>query len=175
MKFSDVFIRAFLDALLIACWGNRDFSSPAFIEPPGTKPDSQPHGEAGMHPAHKGVAPAGANLYPVVYGVERSPGSSAFGAVLRRHRLAAGLSQEALAERARMSTHGISALERGYRRTPQRKTLALLAGALALNGDEHAQFQLAARSVRRASAVSDARSLSAETSIEKSLVFGTAG
>ena len=47
--------------------------------------------------------------------------------------LTAGLSQEALAERAGMSAHGISALERGYRRTPQRATLALLAGALALS------------------------------------------
>lgn len=62
----------------------------------------------------------------------RAPRSS-FGALLRRHRVAAGLSQEALAERARMSSDGISALERGHRRTPQRETLALLAGALALN------------------------------------------
>ena len=31
-----------------------------------------------------------------------------------------------------MSTNGIGALERGYRRSPQRETLALLAGALVM-------------------------------------------
>jgi predicted ATPase/transcriptional regulator with XRE-family HTH domain len=68
--------------------------------------------------------------------------------LLRHYRLAAGLSQEALAERARMSTQGISALERGYRRTPQRETLALLVGALALNDEQRGEFEAtAARSV----------------------------
>ncbi|MGC1381459.1 MAG: helix-turn-helix domain-containing protein [Candidatus Baltobacteraceae bacterium] len=69
---------------------------------------------------------------------------SDFGALLRRHRLAAGLSQEALAERARMSTGGIGALERGDRRTPQRETLALLVGALALDDGEREAFVAAA-------------------------------
>jgi transcriptional regulator with XRE-family HTH domain len=55
---------------------------------------------------------------------------SAFGALLRRHRLAAGLSQEMLAERARMSINGISALERGNRQYPYRETVVLLAKAL---------------------------------------------
>ena len=64
--------------------------------------------------------------------------------LLRHYRLAAGLSQEALAERARMSTEGISALERGYRRTPQRETLSLLAGALALNDERREEFEAAA-------------------------------
>ena len=65
---------------------------------------------------------------------ERRPsGQSEFGTLLRKYRLAAGLSQEALAERARMSTNGIGALERGYRRTPQRETLALLVSALQLD------------------------------------------
>ncbi len=67
-----------------------------------------------------------------------------FGTLLRSHRLAAGLSQEALAERAHMSTNGISALERGYRRIPQRETLALLSGALALNDEQGRAFELAA-------------------------------
>jgi predicted ATPase/transcriptional regulator with XRE-family HTH domain len=68
--------------------------------------------------------------------------------LLRHYRLAAGLSQEALAERARMSTEGISALERGYRRTPQRETLSLLAGALALSDERREEFEAtAARSV----------------------------
>src|SRR5579875_2720434 len=72
-------------------------------------------------------------------------GSRPFGVLLRHHRLAAGLSQEALAERARMSSAGISALERGHRRTPQRETLALLANALELDVDRRLQFETAAR------------------------------
>ena len=64
--------------------------------------------------------------------------------LLRQYRLAAALSQEALAERARMSTQGISALERGYRRTPQRETLALLSGALALSDEQREEFEAAA-------------------------------
>jgi predicted ATPase/Tfp pilus assembly protein PilF len=76
----------------------------------------------------------------------RAPSSSDFGTLLRHHRLAAGLSQEALAERARMSTNGISALERGYRRSPQRETLGLLAGALALSDEQRRAFEAAAAS-----------------------------
>ncbi|HEY1867483.1 MAG TPA: helix-turn-helix domain-containing protein, partial [Candidatus Cybelea sp.] len=74
----------------------------------------------------------------------RERGSSDFGTLLRRYRLAAGLSQETLAERARVSLNGISALERGYRRTPQRETVALLAGALALNDEQRQAFEGAA-------------------------------
>ena len=46
-----------------------------------------------------------------------------------------------------MSTNGIGALERGYRRSPQRETLALLAGALALDEQQREEFEaVAARS-----------------------------
>ena len=41
-----------------------------------------------------------------------------FGALLKRYRVAAGLSQEALAERAGMTAQGIGAHERGLRQTP---------------------------------------------------------
>ena len=75
---------------------------------------------------------------------ERTSASAAFGALLRCHRLAAGLSQEALAVRAQMSTQGIGALERGDRRTPQRATLALLAEALALDLKKRREFEAAA-------------------------------
>ena len=74
----------------------------------------------------------------------RKPGSSGFGTLLRHYRLAAGLSQETLAERARVSLDGISALERGYRRTPQRETLVLLAAALALSDEQRQAFEAAA-------------------------------
>jgi predicted ATPase/transcriptional regulator with XRE-family HTH domain len=67
-----------------------------------------------------------------------------FGALLRRHRMAAGLSQERLAELAQISTEAVSALERGVRRAPQRQTLALLVGALKLDADDREAFTLAA-------------------------------
>jgi predicted ATPase/DNA-binding XRE family transcriptional regulator len=75
---------------------------------------------------------------------EQRSDSSDFGSLLRRYRLAAGLSQDALAERARVSANGISALERGRRRIPQRETLELLAGALALNAEQRRAFEGAA-------------------------------
>lgn len=61
--------------------------------------------------------------------------TSAFGPLLRRHRLAAGLTQEDLAERAGLSVRAISDLERGLKPTPRRETIALLAQALALPVD----------------------------------------
>lgn len=57
----------------------------------------------------------------------------AFGALLKRYRLAAGLTQEALAEQARLSVRGISDLERGVRRAPRLETIHLLAAALHLS------------------------------------------
>ncbi|HEX7102709.1 MAG TPA: helix-turn-helix transcriptional regulator, partial [Nitrolancea sp.] len=55
-----------------------------------------------------------------------------FGELLRRDRLLAGLSQEALAERAGLSVDAIRALERGRRTAPRPETIGLLADALAL-------------------------------------------
>jgi predicted ATPase/transcriptional regulator with XRE-family HTH domain len=75
---------------------------------------------------------------------ERSSACTTFGALLRRHRLAAGLSQETLAARSRVSTQGIGALERGDRRSPQRGTLALLAEALGLDVELRSEFEAAA-------------------------------
>ncbi len=43
-----------------------------------------------------------------------------------------------------MSTNGIGALERGYRRRPQRETLALLADALALNDEQRGELEASA-------------------------------
>jgi hypothetical protein len=53
-----------------------------------------------------------------------------FGATLKRFRLGAGLTQETLAERARLSARAVSDLERGVARAPRPGTLALLARAL---------------------------------------------
>jgi predicted ATPase/DNA-binding XRE family transcriptional regulator len=63
---------------------------------------------------------------------------------LRSYRLASGLSQEALAARAGLSPNGISALERGYRRSPQRETLGLLAAALSLDDAQRRAIEEAA-------------------------------
>ncbi|MGA9274504.1 MAG: helix-turn-helix domain-containing protein, partial [Candidatus Cybelea sp.] len=70
---------------------------------------------------------------------------SSFGALLREFRLAANLSQESLAERAAMSADGISALERGVNKAPQRETLGLLVDALQLEPRQRAAIEAAAR------------------------------
>ena len=51
----------------------------------------------------------------------------AFGALLRRHRLTAGLTQEELAERAGVSARAVSDLERGVDRAPYPATVRRLA------------------------------------------------
>ncbi len=67
-----------------------------------------------------------------------------FGNLLRHYRLAAGLTQEALADRSGLSVLTISALERGVNQAPRRETLGLLAHALALAPDQAAAFEAAA-------------------------------
>jgi len=74
--------------------------------------------------------------------------TTTFGELLRRHRVAAGLTQEALAARAGLSVYGIQKLERGTTR-PYRDTAARLALALELTPDEAARFQAAVEPVRR--------------------------
>jgi predicted ATPase len=86
---------------------------------------------------------------------------SHFGEMLKRLRLDSGLSQEGLAERARMSVSAIGALERGERRAPYRDTVALLATGLGLSGTDRAELEAAALRGRgrrpRADAVPAAR------------------
>jgi predicted ATPase/transcriptional regulator with XRE-family HTH domain len=76
---------------------------------------------------------------------DRPSAFATFGDVLRRHRLAAGLSQEELAERAGLSRRGISDLERGARTHPHRQTVTVLAEALGLAGQQGRAFLAAAR------------------------------
>jgi LuxR family maltose regulon positive regulatory protein len=73
----------------------------------------------------------------------------AFGELLRRFRLAAGLSQEALAARARLSARAISDLERGARRLPYRETVRQLATALDLPGEDQDSLLRASQGRRR--------------------------
>src|SRR5689334_24914590 len=67
-----------------------------------------------------------------------------FGQLLRHHRVAAGLTQEGLAERAGLSVHGVQKLERGATR-PYRDTAQRLIAALRLGGAEEARLRTAAR------------------------------
>ncbi|HET8662353.1 MAG TPA: tetratricopeptide repeat protein [Micromonosporaceae bacterium] len=80
-----------------------------------------------------------------------------FGALLRAHRRATGLTQEALAERAALSGQAVGALERGDRRFPHRDTVARLAVALGLTAEARAAFVAAAsrRAPPRPSAAED--------------------
>jgi non-specific serine/threonine protein kinase len=71
--------------------------------------------------------------------------SPPFGAALKRHRLAAGLTHEALAERAGLSARAISDLERGVARAPRPASLRLLAEALGLAPEARAALAVAAR------------------------------
>src|SRR5215469_13902023 len=70
---------------------------------------------------------------------------SSFGALLKRYRLVAGLSQEALAARARLSARTISDLERGIHGTPRSDTLELLTSALSLSPQQRTLLLAAAR------------------------------
>lgn len=68
-----------------------------------------------------------------------------FGELLRTYRVRAGLTQEELAERARMSLAAIGKLERGARQRPYRPTIALLADALSLSADDRLELERAGR------------------------------
>jgi predicted ATPase/transcriptional regulator with XRE-family HTH domain len=70
---------------------------------------------------------------------------AAFGTLLKRYRLASGLTLESLAERAALSARAISDLERGVSRSPRSETLALLLEALGLSSEERAALAAAAR------------------------------
>ena len=65
--------------------------------------------------------------------------------MLKRQRLAAGLTQEALAERAGLSPKAVSDLERDPARSPRLGTVTLLADALAADPDARAELLAAAR------------------------------
>jgi tetratricopeptide (TPR) repeat protein/transcriptional regulator with XRE-family HTH domain len=68
-----------------------------------------------------------------------------FGGLLRYYRLAAGLTQEALAERAGISERAVRDFERGTGRLPRYETLQLLLAALRLSAQERAMFAVAAQ------------------------------
>jgi non-specific serine/threonine protein kinase len=71
-----------------------------------------------------------------------------FGDLLRQHRLKAGLTQEALAELAGLSVHGIQRLEGGSRQ-PYRDTVQRLLSALQLSAEDSRALQAVAQPAPR--------------------------
>ncbi|WP_238158367.1 helix-turn-helix domain-containing protein [Kribbella voronezhensis] len=71
------------------------------------------------------------------------------GALLRRYRTGAGLTQAALAEKAGLSEQAVSLLERGSRRRPRIETIRALGTALGLDDAAVETLALAARGARR--------------------------
>jgi transcriptional regulator with XRE-family HTH domain len=92
--------------------------------------------------------------------------SQSFGDLLRRYRLAAGLTQEELAARAGSSVRRLSDLERGARRDPRRETVRLIAEAFQLSEAGWARLEAAARH----RGISAARAQGGSLSPEKSFV-----
>jgi predicted ATPase/transcriptional regulator with XRE-family HTH domain len=84
-----------------------------------------------------------------------------FGGLLRQLRDDAGLTQEELAEAARVSQRAVSDLERGINRTARKDTALLLAGALGLDGQARELFVSAARGRAPAAQVLTAGQLAA--------------
>lgn len=74
----------------------------------------------------------------------QSPGHATFGFLLRRHRQAAGLSQEELASRTGLTSRAIGDMERGRSRRPYPRSVRMLADALALDGRLRTELLLSA-------------------------------
>jgi transcriptional regulator with XRE-family HTH domain len=85
----------------------------------------------------------GPNSWPVTVS-----GAPSFGELLKKYRAAAGVTQERLAEIARVSANAVSSLERDARRAPHRETVALLADALGLSEAGRRTLEDAAESMR---------------------------
>ena len=75
--------------------------------------------------------------------------TSTFGDLLRQFRVAASLTQEALAERCAMSAATIAAIERGRRSSPRLSTVSRLADGLGLDPSERARLATAAQAALR--------------------------
>lgn len=73
------------------------------------------------------------------------PRAVSFADLLKHLRVAAGLTQEELAEASGIAARSISDLERGINRTARKETARLLADALRLDGSARTAFEAAAR------------------------------
>ena len=84
-----------------------------------------------------------------------------FGALLHRHRAAAGLTQEELAERAGLSVRALRDMERGHTQRPYPHSVRLVADALTLTDQARAQLLKAARGEANGAAGASAAGASA--------------
>jgi tetratricopeptide (TPR) repeat protein/transcriptional regulator with XRE-family HTH domain len=78
---------------------------------------------------------------------DQALGTGSFGELLRRYRLASGLSQEELAQRAGLSVRALANMERGRTRRPYKRSVRLLAKAMTLSEPQRLQLSRAARLV----------------------------
>ena len=78
---------------------------------------------------------------------DRVLGAGSFGVRLRRYRLASGLSQEELAQRAGLSVRALADMERGRTRRPYKRSVRLLAEAMALSELQRLDLDRASRLV----------------------------
>ena len=76
---------------------------------------------------------------------DESPAGNRFGELLRRHRIACGLTQEELAERSGLTARTIANLERGRTTRPYRRSVRLLADALMLAAPHREELVRASR------------------------------
>jgi predicted ATPase/DNA-binding XRE family transcriptional regulator len=83
-----------------------------------------------------GVTADNKGMPDILHGEDVEP----FGELLRRLRLAAGMTQESLAQAAGVSVDAVGTLERGARHTPRAETARLLADALGLDGEGRRRF-----------------------------------
>jgi tetratricopeptide (TPR) repeat protein/transcriptional regulator with XRE-family HTH domain len=74
-------------------------------------------------------------------------GAGSFGVLLRRYRLASGLSQEELAQRAGLSVRALGNMERGLTRRPYKRSVRLLAEAMSLPEPQRRHLDRASRLV----------------------------
>ncbi|WP_283133023.1 XRE family transcriptional regulator [Rhizohabitans arisaemae] len=85
-----------------------------------------------------------ARTEPVDGGQPERPEAEGFGALLRRHRHAAGLTLEELADASGVSVRALGDMERGRSRSPHRRCVEAVAGALRLaEGDQELLLDLA--------------------------------
>ena len=98
--------------------------------------------------------------------VAEGPGRG-FGGLLRQLRADAGLTQEELAQAARLSPRSVSDLERGVNLTARKETARLLADALGLAQPQRARFEAAARG--RAPAPPDAFAAAATRTLPRDI------
>lgn len=96
----------------------------------------------------------------------------AFGALLRRLRIEAGLSQAALAEAAGISASAIGAYEQGVHASPHRETIRLIAEALHLDAGGRLALEQAGRRPAKPGSMHAARDLIGNLPLERSSFVG---